>query len=166
MEIFKDVIGYENLYQVSNLGNVKSLNYNHTGKQKELSKSVCDKGYYKVSLWLKGIMKTRSVHQLVAESFLNHKPNGYKLVINHINFNKLDNRVVNLEIVTARQNANQKHLQSTSKHVGVCWDKSRNKWKAQIKINGKNKFLGRFNQEIDANNAYQSKLLSLNHYLE
>ena len=81
-----------------------------------------------------------------------------ELVINHINFDKKDNKVSNLEIVTNRENSNRKHLKSTSKYTGVSFEKDRNKWVAQIKINGKRVLLGRFSNEIDASNAYQSKL--------
>jgi len=104
------------------------------------------------------IQKNRVVHQLVAEAFLNHVPCGYDLVINHINFNKLDNRIENLEIVTARENTNQKHIPHTSKYTGVSWYKNYNKWRAQIWINGKPKCLGYFNNEHDAYLVYQEKL--------
>ena len=62
-EIWKDIVGYEGLYQVSNLGNVRSLNYNHTGKMK-LMKTVLVKGYYKVKLFDSNrVPKLKSVHR-------------------------------------------------------------------------------------------------------
>ena len=157
-EVFKDIPNYEGLYQVSNLGNVKSLNYRRTKKEDILSLRVNQSGYYIVSLYKNGESKQMTAHQLVAVVFLNHKPSGYKLVINHINFNKLDNRVENLEVVTARENCNKKHFKSTSKYVGVSWDKTRDKWKVYIVIDGKNRYLGRFTNEYDAHLAYQKKL--------
>ena len=61
MEIWKDIEGYEGAYQVSNLGNVRSLNYNNTGKVKNLKKQVTKRGRYVVGLSIKGKSKTLSV---------------------------------------------------------------------------------------------------------
>lgn len=158
MEIYKDVIGYEGIYKVSNFGNVKSLIGNN---EKILKLCRNGGGYSTVNLHINSIMKTRSVHQLVAEAFLNHKPSKYELVINHIDFNRANNNIENLEIVTTRENANQKHLKSSSQYTGVSWDKNRNKWSSQIVINKKLKFLGRFINELDASEAYQKALQNL-----
>lgn len=165
-EILKDVEGYEGLYQVSTLGNVKSLERyaKHWlgGFRKIIErtrKPIPDSsGYLQVSLYKNGEMKNAKVHKLVCIAFLNHIPNGHKLVVNHINFDKLDNRVENLEIVTQRENSNQKHVKSSSKYVGVSWFKRDKKWQAEITINGKNKYLGRFASELNASNAYQNAL--------
>jgi hypothetical protein len=158
MEIYKDVIGYEGIYQVSNLGNVKSLIGNN---EKMLKLCRNGGGYSTVNLYFNKNMKTRTIHQLVAEAFLNHKPSRYQLVINHIDFNRANNNVENLEVITTRENANQKHLKSSSQYTGVSWDKNRNKWISQIVINKKLKFLGRFINELDASEAYQKALRDL-----
>ena len=142
MENWEQVKGYEGIYEVSDLGNVKSLNYNKTKKEKQLNKYLEKNEYYSVCLSFMGKYKTRTVHQLVAESFLNHNPSMFKLVVNHINGIKTDNRVKNLEIITARENTNKKHLKSTSKHTGVSWYKNYKKWLATIHIKGKKVFLG------------------------
>lgn len=156
MEIYKDIKGYEGLYQVSNLGNVKSLRSNNN--LKPILKTT---GYYQVGLSNKGKTKRTTIHLLVAESFLNHKPCGFKLVVNHIDFNKLNNNVYNLEIVTARVNCNLKHFVHTSKYTGVHWHNRDKKWRAQIHIDGKVKWLGHFNSELDASNEYEKALLNL-----
>lgn len=158
-EIWKKVVGYEDLYQVSNFGRVKSLGNDATRKEKILNQASCTCGYLVICLYKNGIRKTRKVHQLVAESFLNHRPCGMKLVVNHIDFNRLNNQVSNLEITTQRDNANKKNHKSSSKYTGVCWEKRRKMWLATIRINGKLKFLGRFTNEIDAHNAYENALI-------
>lgn len=158
MEIWKDIIDYEGLYQVSNLGRVKSLHHN---KELILKPAKWNNGYLVVSLWLNGNQKIRRIHQLVAVAFLNHTPCGLKLVINHKDFNKQNNHVSNIELISQRENTNQKHLKSTSKYTGVCLKKGRNKWESKIRINGKVKYLGLFVCEIDAHNAYQNELNKL-----
>ena len=156
MEVYKDVIGYEGIYQVSNLGNVKN------NKNGFIRKCCLEKtGYYSIRLYINRLGKTRKVHQLVAEAFLNHKRCGMEFVINHIDFNKTNNKVENLEIITQRENSNKKHLKSTSKYTGVSWSENRNKWISIIRINNKPKYLGLFINEIDASEAYQKALKDL-----
>jgi len=167
-EIWKDVKGYEGLYQVSSFGNVKSLeraiknsfgNNYRTVKEKLLKPGIDGFGnYYYVGLSKNRVVKNNNIHQLVAIAFHNHKPCGCKLVVNHIDFNKLNNHYKNLEIITTRENSNKKHLKSSSEYIGIYWDKTNKKWTAQIQINGKRKHLGRFVNEIDAHLAYQNEL--------
>lgn len=168
MEIWKDVIGYEGIYQVSNLGNVKSLKriVNNNGgvstiRERILKPSKNKGGYLAVVLCVNCIQKTKPIHQLVAESFLNHLEKGKKVVVNHKNFIRTDNRVENLEIISFRENTNRKHLKSSSKYTGVCWFDNRNKWMSTIVINGKNKYLGLFINEYDAHLAYEKALTEL-----
>ena len=171
-EAWKDIEGYEGLYQISNFGNVKSLEkyVNHssgcgtrTVNERILKPSFNSKGYLIVGLFINGKQKKRTIHQLVAVAFKNHIPNGHILVVNHKDFNKLNNRVKNLEIVTQRENTNQKHLKSSSIYTGVSWRKDCNKWNAKIRIKGKTKHLGYFtiDNELDASNAYQNALKEL-----
>lgn len=163
-EIWKTIEGFED-YQVSNFGRVKSLsrkvrtlNGFRLIKERILKNLSDSSGYYTVYLCKNGKNKMYRVHQLVAIAFLNHKPCGYKLVINHKDFNKRNNNVENIEIVSQRENANKKHIESSSKYTGVTWYKKYNKWRANIYINGKPKYLGYFTDEIEASNAYQNKL--------
>ena len=99
-EIWKDVKGYEGLYKVSDLGNVKSLNYNKTKAEKLMTPFVSN-GYLRIRLHNKGIYKTHMVHRLVCFSFLE---NSIKDQVNHINGIKSDNRLINLEWVTQSEN--------------------------------------------------------------
>jgi len=155
-ETWKSIPDYEN-YQVSNLGNVKNLNFNNEKRESHL-KYRLNKGYKIVSLCRLGKQKIFKIHQLVAMAFLGHKPCGMKIVVNHINLIRTDNHVENLELITNRENCNKKHLKSTSQYTGVCFRKRNNKWSSQIDINKKQVFLGYFENEIDAHIAYQNKL--------
>lgn len=158
MEIWKAIKGYEGIYEISNLGRVKSFKL---GIEKLLKPTIGKNGYYTISLCENGIKKTKYIHQLVAIAFLNHIPCGHKLVVDHKNQVRYDCRLENLQIITQRENTDKKHLPSTSKYVGVSWINNRKKWQSYITINGKVKHLGLFNSEIEAHNAYQSKLNSL-----
>lgn len=155
-EVWKDIKNYEGLYQVSNLGNVKSLK---CGRERILKAGVEGHGYYNVVLTKDGKRKTKKVHQLVAEAFLNHTPCGHKLVVNHINNNSLDNSLSNLEIVTQRENLSK---DKKTKYTGVTLNKRNNKWMSRIWINGKSKYLGVFTNELEASNAYQKELKIVN----
>ena len=161
MEIWKDVKGYEGFYQVSSLGRVKSLVRIGRKKEKILIGGKTPNGYLIASLCKNGKTTYKAKHQLVAIAFLNHVPNKTKLSVNHINFIRTDNRLENLEVVTIRENANKKHLKSTSKYIGVNWKKSHKKWVATIHLNKKQKYLGLFKNEIEAHTAYQE---ALKHY--
>lgn len=152
-EIWKPILGYEN-YQVSSFGRVKNTKFN----KEILLKAKTTTKYLTVNLYKDNVKKTRNIHQLVAIAFLGHNPNGCKLVINHINFNSFDNTLENLEIVTSRENGNKKHIKSSSKYTGVSWCKKSKKFRSVISINNKNKYLGIFENEIDAHNAYQKAL--------
>lgn len=101
-EVWKDIAGYEGLYQISNLGNVKSLNYNHTGNPKLLSIKNGAGGYKFVTLCNNGVHKNRTIHILVAKAFIENK--NSKPCVNHINGDKSNNTVKNLEWVAYSEN--------------------------------------------------------------
>jgi hypothetical protein len=166
-EVWKDIPNYEGFYQVSNFGNVKSLErdiYNKNGnlhyrqKQKLLSLNI-SYHYQKVNLHKDFNSKKYYVHHLVSIVFLNHIPNcSTKLVIDHIDGDKFNNNVNNLQVVSQSINmlkAIKRRCKTTSKYKGVCFDKSRNKWTASTTRNGKYIFLGRFQTEIEAYNKYK-----------
>ena len=108
MEVWKDIPGYEGLYQASNLGRIKSLP-KRKGKgagyikgEEVLTASVEAYGYARVVLRKEGIRKKYQVHRLVAEAFI---PNPErKQQVNHKNCNKADNRVENLEWCNSSEN--------------------------------------------------------------
>tara|TARA_R110002072_G_C7591078_1_gene503076 strand:+ start:17 stop:517 length:501 start_codon:yes stop_codon:yes gene_type:complete len=164
-EEFKDIPNYEGIYQVSDLGRVKSLTRKgfdgRSVKERILKPAANNNGYLLIALRRNGKTNMRTIHQLVAEAFLGHTPCGHKLIVNHINFNRQDNRAENLEIDTQRNNTNQKHIKSSSKYTGVCWAKDAGKWMSAIRINGNRKHLGYFTDELEASQAYQDKLKTL-----
>lgn len=108
-EIWKDIEGYEGLYQISNLGRVKSLpktwwngQCNITQAEKILSQTLDPKGYLKVTLCKNTIHKTHRVHRLIAFAFVPNPCN--KEQVNHKNGIKTDNSINNLEWVTHQEN--------------------------------------------------------------
>lgn len=164
-EIWKDIIGYEGIYQVSSLGRIKSLarrrfNHNSYYNSKEMILSHCkgSTGYYQVGLCKNGKAKSLKVHKLVAMAFLGHIPCGYKLVIDHINDNPLDNRLENLQIITQRENVSKTQGKYSSKYKGVSFCNKSGKWVAMIFFNKNKKYLGSFINEYEAHLAYQNKL--------
>ena len=98
MEIWKDLKDYEDHYQISSLGRIKSLARKHkfgTLEEKIMKPSKNVNGYYQVNLWKNGKVKLRRVHRLVAETFISNPENLPH--VNHKNEIKSDNRVENLE---------------------------------------------------------------------
>lgn len=102
-EIWKNIEGYPN-YQVSNMGRVKSLNYNHTKKEKILKPHNTGNGYLMVQLFNNDTYKCKLIHRLVAETFISNPEN--KPCVDHINTDKTDNKVENLRWVTHKENSN------------------------------------------------------------
>jgi hypothetical protein len=153
VETWKDIPDFDN-YQASNLGNFRSLKFN---KIKLLSKSINGESRYVINTYNKKKKKTFKAAVLVAMAFLNHKPCGHKIVVDHIDNNALNDKLYNLQLITHRQNCS-KDKKGTSKYTGVIWDKRINKWKANIRIKQKLKYLGTFKNEIKAANAYKKAL--------
>lgn len=100
-EIWKDICGYEGIYQVSSFGNVKSVNRK---KQILLKLNKNKEGYYRVGLSKNKKRKWFSVHKLVAMAFLENVENFP--CINHKDENKLNNQVDNLEWCSYKYNNN------------------------------------------------------------
>ena len=167
IEIWKDIPNYEGYYKVSNLGRIKTVERlvsNKTGyrkvKERVKSQYKSKRGYYSSKLSKLGIRKTEFTHQLVAMAFLNHKPDGYKLVVDHIDGDTTNNCIDNLQLISQRENTT-KNSKGTSKFIGVFWNKFKDKWCSSIHINKKTVYLGAFDNEYDAHLAYQYKLKEL-----
>ena len=169
MEVWRDVPNYENYYQVSSLGNIRSLDriVNHpkshklTLKGRNLKPSLTTKKkYYQVILSRDGKLSTFLLHSLVLLTFKGQKTDGDVLVVDHINNNPLDNRIENLQLIPVLQNT-LKDVRGVSKYLGVCFEKGRKKWKSQIMRNGKKYSIGYYDTEKEASDAYQLKAKQL-----
>ena len=155
-EIWKDCVGYEGKYQVSNLGNVRSISNNKGTYQERLlsQRQTITSNYLYVNFTIKGVTKHHSVHRLVAKAFIANPSN--KATVNHIDGNKLNNNVCNLEWNTYSENI--KHAYSiglnihsrsslavkrgiTSKFIYVSYDATRDRFAATVKILGTRKSL-------------------------
>lgn len=159
MEQWKDIPGYEGKYQVSDLGNVRSLDYKGMGICQLLQLSNQKHGYLVIKLTLNRIRKLFLVHQLVAMTFLGHKPNGHKIQIDHIDHNRHNNRLDNLRLVTARENMDNRLLKNKKSNLPKGVTKvSKKTYRVMITINGNRKYLGTFNTPEEASTAYQKEL--------
>ena len=162
LEEWKDIKNYEGLYQISNYGNVKSLNrkvFHSRGfyvklKEKILKPSIHTDGYLQVVLNNQGT-KTMKIHRLVALHFIDNLNNLED--INHLDNNKQNNHYLNIEWSSTRENCcyRSKNIKNSSDYTGVSFDKSRNQWVAQIRFNNRHNFLGRFKTEKE---AYQKRI--------
>jgi hypothetical protein len=116
-EIWRNIVGFEGKYAVSNLGNIKTLERPCENKRRNLKEGLLSprmnrSGYLQVLLYNKGYRKTVTVHKLVADAFIDNSLN--KPQINHIDGNKKNNHVNNLEWTTAKENTSHAHL------LGLC----------------------------------------------
>lgn len=133
-ETWKPIKDYENVYEVSNYGNVRSIDryyeqtngkcekYQHIYKGKILKQYKNNAGYMQVQLSFKYKSIPKRVHKLVAEAFLDN-PNNYKCV-NHINGDKTNNRVENLEWCTySHNNREARRLGLNKGYKGMTYKK-------------------------------------------
>lgn len=132
---------YENdiKYFISNMGRLKRLK---SKSEKIIGECIGNAGYKIVEV---GGVKT-TIHQLVAMAFLDHIPDGTNtLVVDHIDGDKLNNKLDNLQIVTNRINTTKgNRTGNSSLHIGVCHDRLKNRWRADIVACGRKVYLGSY----------------------
>jgi len=146
---FKQIPGYTN-YEVNRMGEIRRI-----GGKSPLRTSMNNKGY----LQIKVDNTSLRPHRAVALAWIG-VPEDPNMMVNHKDEIRTNNNVDNLEWTTNRENLSHSLLKKdkSSKYIGVSWNKSRSKWKAQIRIDGKVTFLGYHDSEEDARNAYLRSL--------
>ena len=161
MEHWKDISGYEGIYQVSNFGRIKSLervlvySNGRKARHRERIKSQpldCKTEYRIAVLSKKNIQRAFKISRLVAKAFVSN-PSAHP-VVNHIDGDKKNDHFLNLEWCTYSYNNLHAFDLGLSKrklsHTGISWDKSRGKWIAFLYRGNKNLFVGRFHVLDDA----------------
>lgn len=150
IEEWKDVAGFEGLYQVSSTGRVKSLARRKYSSiylkgyceiiQRILVPIIDSNGYLYVNLHKDKTRHVKHIHHLMADAFLGGKPKSRQMVIDHKNNVRNDNRLENLQIISFRLNTSKDKIRTKNLPTGVS--KRGNSWVAGIFINGKNIHLG------------------------
>lgn len=163
-EIWKDIKGYEGLYQVSNFGRVKRTYKN--GKVKFISlKSKNEHGYIKISLCKNKKQITARVHKIVADTFLEKRKRFFE--VNHKDGNKENNRVDNLEFVSHKENIihSFKHGLHTKESIKYRCDRMHKAREIKIKMTINNKVYF-FDSIIKASKETKKSKNSIRKYLQ
>ena len=147
-EIWKDIKDYEGLYEVSNLGRVRNILTDH-----QLKPSINTNGYYRVALSKDKKAKHIKVHRLVALNFIGEQETPERRFVNHIDLDKSNNTLMNLEWVTRMENQCHgfKNKKTSSKYSGVSYWAGY--WRARIMVDGKSIDLGTYKTEEMAYNV-------------
>jgi len=146
----KWIEGYENLYKICKNGDIISCKFN----KEKILKPYNNHGYLHVSLHKNNKRKNLKIHRLIALHFIEN-PNNYDCV-DHINQNKTDNRIENLRWIT--KSGNMRNKKNTGMYLkGVTFHKKLNKFMARITIDYKEKYLGCFDTELEAHEAYMKE---------
>ena len=156
-EQWENIVGYEGYYRISSSGKIKSLartvkvcgDGKRLVKEKILKPAINGGGYPNVDLMVDGKRKNIKVHVLVWEAFGHRKRNGRIIVIDHIDDNKLNNNISNLQLLTHRENV-RKRNPPASKHTGIIYNKTRRKWCANKYKNNKTFYIGAYRTEEEA----------------
>lgn len=146
-EIWKDIKDFEGLYQISNLGKVKSLpryvkniHGQRIVKEKILKNQINKKGYYSVVLRKNNKSYTKEIHRLIGIAFIENK-NNYSC-INHIDGNKLNNKLDNLEWCSYKHNINEAYRLGLNRYTNLI--NFKNLPKKVLQFDKNNNFINEF----------------------
>ena len=139
LELWKDISGYEGIYQASNWGRVKSLNRiisksrgrKQIIKERILKPEILFDGYQRVCLCKKGKKKHHRVATLVYEAFVGLVPEGME--IDHINGDNTDNRLNNLRVCTHKENCNNPITRDRQRRANESRSRKVKEWWAKKK---------------------------------
>lgn len=160
IEQWKDVVDYEGLYKVSDLGRVKSFLRCRGSSLRIIKQTLNKSGYCSFSLMKKGIRKNIKTNIVVGKAFMGYVYDKKLSVLDHINTNeKTNNTISNLNIVTARENT-AKDKKSSTGIRGV--HKVKNKFVASLSLNGKTVNLGTFDNSIEASDIHTKAVNLIN----
>jgi hypothetical protein len=165
-EIWKPIPEYEGFYEASSLGNVRSIDRvvnNQKIKGVMLTKKYYkNDGYYKITLCKNGKREKMCLHQAIAMTFLGHTRCGINgLVVDHIDEDKTNNTLSNLQLLTARQNTSKSRKNKSSKYIGPNWEKRFQKWRVTVTHNKRRYKVGYFDDEKEAHIAYTKAVNNL-----
>lgn len=148
--------GFEN-YSVSDNGQVK----NDT-RGRILKPSIDGGGYHRVNLCVDNVKFSKQNHRLVARAFCNN-PNNYEIV-DHIDRDPKNNHYSNLRWCDYSQNNRNKNKRAgcSSRYIGVRFHKQIKTWEARLQINGKQKYLGCYDTEEEAYEAFKTAVVENN----
>ncbi len=142
-----EIIGYEGIYKIYENGDVENV------KRKRILKPGTNRqGYLYVILYKDGKTTSTKIHRLIALHYIQNPDN--KKCVDHIDRNRQNNSIDNLRWATYSENQLNSPIRGKSIYRGVYFYKPSNKWKAQIQIDGKKKYIGLYASEIEAAKAY------------
>ena len=160
IETWKDIPGYEGVYRCSDKTRIMSLKRKYVRENRILNLWYDNHGYLSVGFNKNNKLKIHKVHQLMGICFLGHNPQS-KNVVDHIDNNKKNNNLNNLQIITHRVNTSKDKKNKTSQYTGVSWSSSNNKYKTQITIENKQIHLGVFDDDYEAFLMYEMAKMNI-----
>jgi len=156
-ELWKQAVAYKKGIKI--LLNIECSTYGRFRNKNNiyLNGSINPDGYLASTTSINNIKIPFIYHQVIAYTFLNHKPSGLNLIVDHINNNPLDNRLENLQLISNKEN-----LIKDKKYLGTYF--TLDKYKTQIKINGIQRHIGLFLTQEEALKAYNIAKENINSF--